>query len=34
MKLGENCLYIGGVDTSLVAVSIGIFKLVEDYDLQ
>ena len=33
MKFEQNFYYFGGVDTSLVAIYIGIFKLVEDFDL-
>ena len=34
MGFEQNCSHIGGVDTSLVAIYIGIFKLVEDSNLQ
>ena len=33
IKFEKNCSYIGGVYTSLVAIYIGIFKLVEYSDL-
>ena len=34
LKFEKNCSYIGGVDTSLVAIYIGIFKLVGYSDLR
>ena len=34
MIFEQNCSFIGGVDTSLVAIYIDIFKLVEDSNLR